>query len=195
MGMFFSRVSIRLSFLLAQTPLTPNQLTIMSTAVALLGTVMVQDSNYLVRVLGIVVWFFGYILDFADGEIARHKRMETEFGHWFDGVTDRIKDFGLYTAMTVLAARTSESMLVVVTGLMALGGAIVYSYASTYGFKATSVSVGPLDRFGNIYYGLMAVFIVLDRPFVFLAIVAFSSLGALALSICSTLIRSHARPP
>lgn len=185
MAMVFSKVSIRLSYLFVHTSITPNQLTTLSTALALLACLLIPQSSYWNRILGIVIWFLGYIIDFCDGDVARYKNMKSEFGHWYDAVTDRLKDVCLFTAMTVLAFNKSHSALVMVAGLLALGGTITHSYAVSYGFRASNQENGSisLEKFGNIDYALMAFFIIVDFPVIFLVLVAVETLGALSLQI------------
>ena len=183
--MVFSKVSIRLSYLFARTSITPNQLTTLSTALALFACLLIPQPSYWNRILGIAIWFLGYIIDFCDGDVARYRNMKSEFGHWYDAVTDRLKDTGLFTAMTVLAFNSSHSALVMVAGLLALGGTITHSYAISYGFRANNRENGHLsfEKFGNAEYALMAFFIIIDAPVIFLVLVALETLGAVSLQI------------
>ena len=187
MGMFFSRLSIRVSYLFSFTSITPNELTTLSLVVALVGAVLIQDSNYWNRLSGIVFWFVAYVLDFCDGDIARYKNIKSEFGDWFDAVTDRVKDTGLFSAVTILVARESLSEVVVVIGMLALGGTIVHSYATTYGFKVIAASKSPADKFGNIGYPLVTFFLIIDMPVIFLLAMAILTLTTIALGIYTTL--------
>lgn len=197
MAMFFSNLSLRLSYLLIRTSVTPNQVTLLSTAIGLIGAATILSTNYWFRILGIVTWFVGYVLDFCDGEIARYKSMQSEFGHWFDEVTDRVKDVGLYTAITLLTARESSSMIAILLGLLALGGTIVYSYAITYRFHTARYdrkdAKGPSpDKFGHVNYLVMAVLIGLDLPVLFLAFVTAVTYSSLTIKICTTRLASRA---
>lgn len=183
MAMVFYKIAIRVSYLFAKTPLTPNQLTAISAIVAIFGATLIQGPHYVVRILGVVLWFLGYILDFCDGDIARYKDMKSDFGHWIEAVSDRTKDVGLYTSLTILAFRAEPSMFVVLFGMLALGGTVTYSYALSYGYMGTLSSGGLVERFGNSNYALMALFVVLDLPFIFLAVMAFATLTALTFKI------------
>jgi len=185
MAIIFSRVSIRLSYLFAHTSITPNQLTMLSTFAAILAAALIQWSTYYIRIAGILIWFLAYVLDFCDGEIARYRNMQTEFGHWLDVVSDRLKDVALFTAVTLLAVRESQSTIAVLTGLLALGGTMVYTYslsASDQGKEFDDISP---DRFGNANYVLMAILIVLDRPIIFLCLVALVTFAGLSLKFHS----------
>jgi len=188
MGTMFSKLSIRISFLFAHTPITPNQLTAMSAILGLTGAALIQDSNYPVRILGIILWFLAYILDFSDGEIARFRNLSSEFGHWFDGITDRIKDIGLYIAIAILALGRWPSPLVVIFGMLALGGTLLHSYATTFGYKSTTKAKEGrfTERFGGINYAIMAVLVALEQPEILLVIVALDTLVSLALNVLSS---------
>jgi phosphatidylglycerophosphate synthase len=182
MEVVFSKLSIRLSYLLSYTSVTPNQLTVVSVLLALISAGLILQPDYDFRILGIVVWFLAWLLDDCDGQIARYKCMETEFGHWFDEVTDRVKDVGLFTGVTLLAVRQTGSIEASLWGLLALGGTIVYQYAATYHFKSVSSKATRFSpaKFGSANYVLMAVLLALDLPQLFLTlvtIVTFSGLG------------------
>jgi len=187
MAMIFSNVSVRLSYLLARTPITPNQVTALSAFIGLGGAVLIQESSYFTRILGILVWFLAYILDFSDGEIARFRNMSSQFGHWFDGVTDRTKDIGLYVCITLLAVRRTGSTVVLLAGLLALGGTLLHSYAVTSRYRSAQEAARGVstEKFGGINYALMAVLVALDRPDILLPLVAADTLGSLALNVYS----------
>ena len=188
-----SELSIRLSYLLSYTSVTPNQLTALSMLVGLTSAGLILHPSYHFRILGIGIWFLAWVLDFCDGEIARYKSMETEFGRWLDEVTDRLRDVGLYTAVTVLAVREASSIEASLWGLLALGGALVYQYASTFHCKpAARVHGSPQTtrfsprKFGGVNYVLMAVLLALDMPLLFLICAAILAFSGLAFDIYSS---------
>jgi phosphatidylglycerophosphate synthase len=182
MAVVFSKGAIFLSYLFAHTPITPNQLTMLSFVVGLAGAVLVQESDYETRLIGVLVWFLSYILDFCDGDVARYKNMKSEFGHWFEAVADRIKDVALFTATTLLAFRETRADWTIVVGLLALGGTVVHSYGSSYGFRSSAPSAGKQERFGNIDYALLATLMVFNYPQLFLVITALTSLGSVTVN-------------
>jgi len=164
LGRVFSKLSIRLSYLLAHTSVTPNQVTLVSAIVAFLAAAIIQSPIYWMRLVGVVAWFIGYVLDFCDGDIARYRNMKSKFGHWFEAVSDRAKDVALLAAVTVLAVSQFRASWVIWAGCLAIGGTLLHSYTITYGFKASTepFQSSPLAKFGNIHYVLMAAFIVLN---------------------------------
>ena len=79
---------IPLTELLAKTPVTPNQITILSFLVAL-GTVYLYFTGNLF--VGALVWHVGFILDCVDGSLARKLGKTSEFGAKLDHTLDKIK--------------------------------------------------------------------------------------------------------
>lgn len=53
--------------------------------------------NFLV--IGAILVQFVFIFDCLDGQLARYRQAGTNFGAWYDRVTDRVKDFSIYFAI------------------------------------------------------------------------------------------------
>ena len=79
---------IPLTELLAKTPVTPNQITILSFLVAL-GAVYLYFTGSLF--VGALIWHIGYILDCVDGTLARKLGKTSDFGAKLDRTLDKIK--------------------------------------------------------------------------------------------------------
>lgn len=159
----------------------------MSMLVAFLAAGLVLSPAYWIRLVGVVVWFVAYVLDLCDGDIARYKKLQSRFGHWFEAVSDRAKDLVLLAAITFLAFSQFQASWVIWAGTLALGGTLLHAYAISYGFKAAIKSQSSLiTKFGNIHYVLMAVFIVLNFVPAYLVFVAVTSLGAVGLNVFTT---------
>lgn len=93
--------------LFAKTPVTPNQLTIANLVLFLLATVMlVAMPSYLGGLLAILVLEVSYLLDCADGMLARHKKLASKAGHQFDFFTDELKAAALVTGVGLRVYRT-----------------------------------------------------------------------------------------
>lgn len=87
------RVSLRITKLLANTSITPNQITVLSFLLSLAGSFLFLLGNYLATAVAGIVMQIHSIIDGCDGEIARLKFMESRYGAWLDGVLDRYADF------------------------------------------------------------------------------------------------------
>jgi len=83
------RLSWRLSYWLARTPLKPNHVTIVNTLLGFLSG-WLFTLGYSARLAGAVLFLLVTTLDGVDGELARLKMQETDFGATLDLVTDAI---------------------------------------------------------------------------------------------------------
>jgi hypothetical protein len=84
---------------LARTPLTPNQITALSLAAGLAGAVCFTVGRWDWSVAGGLLLILCYTLDNCDGEIARMKRMSSEWGAHFDDVVDWLVDGAFFAAL------------------------------------------------------------------------------------------------
>lgn len=82
---------------------TPNQVTVVSTAVTLGAVVtiaLVRPSWWSAAIVAVVL-VLGYALDSADGQLARLRGGGSLAGEWLDHVTDAVKNTGIHLAVLV----------------------------------------------------------------------------------------------
>jgi phosphatidylglycerophosphate synthase len=84
-------ISIPISELLCKTRIKPNTVSVISLLVAFLAAGLFFRGDYLSLILGAIVFQISYILDCADGYIARKKNLASKFGHWIDHTFDEVK--------------------------------------------------------------------------------------------------------
>lgn len=84
-------ISVPVSELLCKTKLKPNTVSMISLLVALVSAVFFYFGDYKSLVIGAALFYISYILDCADGYIARKKNQTSEFGHWLDHTFDEVK--------------------------------------------------------------------------------------------------------
>jgi phosphatidylglycerophosphate synthase len=83
------RLSWRLSYWLARTSLKPNHVTVVNTLLGFLSGYLFT-MGYSAQVAGAVLFLLVITLDGVDGEVARLKMQETDFGAALDLITDAI---------------------------------------------------------------------------------------------------------
>ncbi|MCB9556456.1 MAG: CDP-alcohol phosphatidyltransferase family protein [Deltaproteobacteria bacterium] len=89
-------------FFAARTPVTPNQLTLLSLIIFIVGAaLLIALPGTLGALIGALVIELNYLLDCADGMLARHKKLASRQGHLFDFFTDEIKAVILVGALAV----------------------------------------------------------------------------------------------
>lgn len=86
-------LAIPITELLAKTPITPNQVTILSFFISSAGVYLFYTGKLF---WGAIVWQIGFIFDCVDGSLARKKKMVSDFGAKLDHTLDKIKKlFGI----------------------------------------------------------------------------------------------------
>jgi phosphatidylglycerophosphate synthase len=109
----------------AATRVTPNQITLASLAVAAVSAVLlVALPGRWGIALSIIVYEGSYVLDCADGMLARLRNQQSTAGHLFDFLMDEIKAFVILAACAVRlwldAGRDDTYLLVGMFGLVSL---------------------------------------------------------------------------
>jgi len=84
------RISTAISRYLVRTPVTPNQISLVTLVPALVGAVLIAASSTLVSGAGALLFWLSTILDGCDGEVARLKYLESPQGARLDLLCDGI---------------------------------------------------------------------------------------------------------
>ncbi len=99
------RYSRRLTRLFLRTPLTPNQITILSFLTGLLGASCFLFGSYGGSVLGALLLQFSTVLDCVDGEVARVKMLESPLGEWLDISLDTVVHIAIFLGVGVAVGK------------------------------------------------------------------------------------------
>jgi len=94
-----SPITVRLVPVFAWLRLKPNDVTILSLILGILSALYISQGgleNYLIGALLIQIAF---MLDMVDGQLARYTGKGSEFGAYFDSITDRVKEFAVLFAI------------------------------------------------------------------------------------------------
>jgi len=118
------RIAAVLVIIINPTPITPNIVTVVSFAVN-----MAANYHLLNNQLGMaaLLYFFTYVLDCADGQLARLRDIVSNFGTFFDPVLDGLKDL---ITFLVLIAYFSETNLFYFSliGMFNVSASIVFDW-------------------------------------------------------------------
>lgn len=82
--------STRLTYWLLKTPLTPNHITTVTGLLALVAAVAMLQPGWAWGVLGALLMQVSSIVDGCDGEVARIRYQQSEFGKWYDSAWDEV---------------------------------------------------------------------------------------------------------
>jgi phosphatidylglycerophosphate synthase len=98
---FERRISLQIVRHLASTAVTPNQITVFSVAVGLLGAPFFLSALWPWQTVGAVLFLLHSILDGCDGELARLKFQESRFGGVIDYWGDNVVHIVVFAFMAI----------------------------------------------------------------------------------------------
>jgi uncharacterized protein (TIRG00374 family) len=118
------RISIPISRQFIKFPISANMVSIYTLGVGILSAAFFALGGYWNTVLGALLCLFASILDGCDGEVARMKLLESDFGCWLETVCDYVFYLFLLVGMTVGQWRSSGSKSYLAWGGVLLFGAL-----------------------------------------------------------------------
>ncbi|MBA3395892.1 MAG: CDP-alcohol phosphatidyltransferase family protein [Deltaproteobacteria bacterium] len=143
-------------YFLAKTPITPNQVTFLSAIVAAgAGLMFALLPGYLWLVAAAAVYEFSFVLDCADGQLARLRKIASPLGHLLDFLMDELKAMFLFGCVAVrLWQETGDDRLLVVglAGLFCLASGLSltsFTRRPEYGAKPATEDGQPADVGGR----------------------------------------------
>ncbi len=123
-------VSRWLSRYLVRTVVTPNQISLASLLLSCIAGGLMAMGGYPALAAGGVLAQLASVVDGCDGEIARLKHSQSEFGAWFDAVLDRYADAILLFGLMWHVFSATATHLSVVLGFAAIVGSFLNSYTA-----------------------------------------------------------------
>ena len=123
-------ISLRISKLLLKTGITPNQISILSTVIGLVGASFFFSGEYFYLILGGILIHIHSIVDGCDGEVARLKLRQTKYGGWLDSVLDRYVDAAIILGLAYGYWSITGDVTIWIIGFFALIGTFLNSYTS-----------------------------------------------------------------
>jgi CDP-L-myo-inositol myo-inositolphosphotransferase len=168
-------VSRWLSRYLVRIAVTPNQISLLSWMLSCVAAGLMAMSGYPALAAGGALAQLASIVDGCDGEIARLKHSQSEFGGWLDAVLDRYADAVLLFGLMWHEFAATGTNLSVVLGFAAIVGSFLNSYtADKYdGLMAQRLQGASYFRLGrDVRVFVIFLGAVLNQPLVTLGVVA-----------------------
>ena len=169
---FFNRPLGRpLSKLLVRTPVSPNQVSIVSIVVGVASAWFFARGNF---VAGALVFQLCAIIDCVDGDLARALFKQSRLGKWLDLGGDQIVHFSVFAAIGVGVARTDPSVPALALGASAALGVLLCFAVIVRALRLPAAQRGPrlnklLDATANRDFSLLLLVLALwDRMDLFL---------------------------
>ena len=95
------KLSRPLTRLFLRTVLTPNQITLLSCSIGLIGAACFWGGGYAWPILGGLLLQFSAVVDCIDGEVARVKFLESPFGAWLDITLDTVVHIAIFVGVGI----------------------------------------------------------------------------------------------
>jgi phosphatidylglycerophosphate synthase len=89
-------ISLYFTWLILQTGMSANQITVLHGIVGTAGAAMLGFADYSYRFIGLALLYFSYILDNVDGEVARFRKQVSISGKFLDSVMHTIVNMMIF---------------------------------------------------------------------------------------------------
>lgn len=172
-------LSIRITRHLIDRPITPNQISFFCFALALVAAGLFAAGGWFWLAMGGLLAQTASVVDGCDGEVARLRLAESDFGGWFDAVLDRYADAFLLFGLTwhVVFRAEGGNPLALFVGFMAITGSFLVSYtADKYdGLMKARFQRGETQGFRigrDLRVLVVALGAILNLPFLALSLIA-----------------------
>lgn len=144
MSRHFDRwISLAVSRRLANTAITPNQMTYVAVLIGLVGAPFFLSSRPSVQVFGGILFLLHSIIDGCDGELARLKFQESRYGGVLDFWGDNVVHVAVFAAMGAGLARQTGKAWTAWCGFSAVLATAASAYV-VYKRTMTGPKEGPL---------------------------------------------------
>ena len=118
-------LSYRLTPILLKTSATPNQITTISLLLGLACAACFTQGEWITGIVGGLLLIASYTFDNCDGEVARIKKMSSEFGAKLDDISDWMVDVSFFIALGYGTAQVNGQQIWLWLGLAAAAGAFI----------------------------------------------------------------------
>ena len=145
------RISIPISRQLIKFPITPNMVSLFTLGVGFASAAFFAYGGYWNTLLGAILCLWASILDGCDGEVARLKLQESDFGCWLETMCDYAFYLFLLVGMTIGLWRSSGTKSYLVCGGLLLFGALA-SFLAT-GWERHRLAAGRPEQLLKIWQG------------------------------------------
>lgn len=113
-------LSIRITWVLLKTEITPIQVTLLGSALGILAALLFTYNQYALSIAAAILLYLSSVLDCVDGEIARARKLESRTGALLDYTLDKPVHIFNYSAITyaLFTAGYNERTIILLGGFV-----------------------------------------------------------------------------
>jgi len=143
------RISVPISRQLIKLPITPNMVSIFTLGVGVASGFFFACGGYWSTLAGAVLSWWASVLDGCDGEVARLKLLESDFGCWLETICDYLYYLLIFGGMAIGLTRTSGNSTYLTLGAVLLVGAVMSFLVA--GFGRSRLAAGRPEQYLKIW--------------------------------------------
>jgi len=121
-------INIRLARLVGHTPLTPNQITVISFMLTVLASILMASNRWSIQSAGGAVLLIAYLFDCLDGDLARLKGLKSPLGAMLDPMLDRFGEFAIVVGISINGWNLTKDYKWLIGGIVLVGMSQIYFY-------------------------------------------------------------------
>ena len=118
------KISVPISRKLINFPITPNMVSVFTLGVGVASAAFFAVGSYWGMLIGALLSVWASILDGCDGEVARLKLLDSEFGCWLETICDYLYYLLIFAGMTIGLTRSTGNRAYLYWGALLLFGAV-----------------------------------------------------------------------
>lgn len=170
---FDRHISLAVSRMLLETPVTPNAMTVASSVIGLYGATLFLTPTHASRLAGAALIWLHSVLDGCDGELARMRFQQSAFGAKLDYWGDNLVHVLLFGCIALGFARADRSVLPLLAGGAAILGTIGSAVLMDRQKRLKTVATDKLGRLEQMlaardFIYLLLALAYIDRVYEFL---------------------------
>ena len=154
------RISLAITRRLVGTRITPNQMTLVSLSIGLLGAPFFLSAEPLHQLIGALLFLTHSILDGCDGELARLKFQESPAGARLDFWGDNLVHVAVFGCMAMGWSQAEASRWPLLLGALAITGTAASAYLVAHRDGAAAAA-GPPGRLADAVANRDFIYVVL----------------------------------
>ncbi|ASS76280.1 hypothetical protein CIG75_15895 [Tumebacillus algifaecis] len=112
LGRCYTWLSTPITEFAARIGLHPNAMTLISLVLGLTACGFFLVGDRVSLLIGAIILYVSYVLDWSDGQLARFTGKMSPFGGWLDQMSDRFKEFAYISTLAIGSHRLTDDVTV-----------------------------------------------------------------------------------